>query len=215
MRHAVRRLCSAPAVLAVLAAGSCAGSSARVVRVEGAAPADLDAFEFTDRAAWRFSDDGGGSIELFAQSKYAPPFRSPVNIALMRGAEFGDFDLVVRARQTGPEYPHRDLVLVFAYRDAAHFAYAHFASHADDNAHQIMLVDGADRRPVTTARNDGIAWGDGWHELRLVRRGSQVQAFFDGGSPVLRGEVPVRAGRVGVGSFDDTGRFADLRVIGS
>jgi hypothetical protein len=48
-----------------------------------------------------------------------------------------------------------------------------------------------------------------------VRRGSQVQAFFDGGSPVLRAEVPVQVGRVGIGSFDDTGRFSDLRVIGS
>jgi hypothetical protein len=156
MSRAARRLCAA---LAVLAAGGCAASGAqvgvRVVCVEGAA-ADLDAFDFTDRAAWRLSDDGGGSIEQFAQSRYQPPFRSPLNLALLRGAEFGDFDLVVRARQTGTEYPHRDLVLVFAYRDAAHFAYAHFASRADATAHHIMLVDGADRRPITTARNDDI-----------------------------------------------------------
>ncbi|HLQ37672.1 MAG TPA: hypothetical protein VK348_07715, partial [Planctomycetota bacterium] len=125
----------------------------------------------------------------------------------------GDFILEVQAKQTGPEYPHRDLVIVFAWRDAAHFAYAHLASTADDNAHQIMLVDGADRRPFTTGRSQGVAWGDGWHTVRVVRRAQLVSVLFDGGeTAVLSGQVPAWRGRIGLGSFDDTGRFDDLRV---
>jgi hypothetical protein len=116
------------------------------------------------------------------------------------------------AQQTGREYPHRDLVLVFAYRDPAHFAYAHLASSADENAHHVMLVDGADRRPVSTGRTDGVAWGTGWHRLELRRRGEQVEVSFDGGAPVLVGRVPAWRGRVGIGSFDDTGRFRALRL---
>jgi hypothetical protein len=41
MNRAARRLCAA---LAVLAAGGCAANSMRVACVEGASPADLDAF---------------------------------------------------------------------------------------------------------------------------------------------------------------------------
>ena len=197
--------------LALTVAG-CAAAGSREIRVDCATAADLAAFEFTDPAAWRLATGSPPSLELFAQSRYQPPFRSPLNLALLRDAGFGDFDLSVRARQTGPEYPHRDLVLVFAWRDAAHFAYAHFASRADANAHHVMLVDGADRRPVTTARSDGVAWGEGWHELRLVRRGRRVEAYFDGGEPVLCAEVPPQVGRIGLGSFDDTGCFAALRV---
>jgi hypothetical protein len=168
----------------------------------------LAAFDFTDRAAFRCA---GGALELFAAAKYTPPHRSPLGLAILRDVEFGDCELAVEAQQTGREYPHRDLVIVFAWRDAAHFAYAHLASAADPNAHQIMLVDGADRRPVTVRRSNGVRWGEGWHEILLVRRGSDVRVLFDG-DEVLAGEVTALRGRIGLGSFDDTGRFRNLRV---
>ena len=174
--------------------------------------ADLRRFSFTDAAAWRHCEEDGGCLELYRQSDYRPPHRSPLNLALLQGHEFGDFDLSVQARQTGREYPHRDLVVVFAHRDAAHFCYAHLASAADESAHHVQLVDGADRRPVTTARSAGVAWGDGWHELRIRRRGEHVTVWFDGGEPVLQARAPEWRGEVGLGSFDDTGRFRSLRI---
>ena len=177
-----------------------------------ATPAALAQFEFTDAAAWRHGIDGNGCVELFAASNYRPPHRSPLNLALLRDVELQDFELRVRARQTGREYPHRDLVLVFAHRDAAHFAYAHLASAADDHAHHVMLVDGSDRRPVTTWRNGGVVWGDTWHELELSVRDGVATVRFDG-HEVLRGAVPATTGRIGFGSFDDVGCFDDLRVL--
>jgi hypothetical protein len=74
-----------------------------------------------------------------------------------------------------------------------------------------MLVDGADRRPVTTWRSSGVAWGDGWHTAELRRSGTRVEIRFDG-AVVLTGAVPIGAGKVGLGSFDDTGRFRDLEI---
>jgi hypothetical protein len=177
-------------------------------------PLRLDAFDCTDPAAFRIaSEDGEPCLDLFAASSYRPPHRSPLALALVAGPPVGDFTLTVEARQTGREYPHRDLVLVFGHRDAAHFGYVHLASAADANAHHVQVVDGADRRPVTTARSGGVAWGSGWHLLRLERRGRRVAVFFDGGEePVLQGLVPPWPGRVGVGSFDDTGRFRRLTL---
>jgi hypothetical protein len=169
----------------------------------------LGAFDCTDRAAFRCAD---GALELFAAANYSPPHRSPLGLAILRGQEFGDCEITVEAQQSGPEYPHRDLVVVFAWRDAAHFAYAHLASQADANAHQVMLVDGADRRPVTIRRTRGVAWGDRWHELRLLRHGTRVTVCFDG-EEALVAEVPAVRGRIGLGSFDDTGRFRNLRVM--
>lgn len=169
-------------------------------------------WEFTDPAAFRWTTDGGvGCLELFAPANHRPPYRSPLGLALLRGEELGDGTLHVQARQTGREYPHRDLVLVFGYRDAGHFAYAHLASVGDANAHHVMLVDGADRRPVTIERTNGVAWGDGWHDLELRRTGAQVEVSFDG-QLVLRAATPAWRGRVGLGSFDDTGRFRALRI---
>lgn len=175
--------------------------------------ADLGAWDFTDAAAWRIVDDGGRCLDLHQASTWRPVHRSPLALALLRDVEATDLVLEVEARQTGREYPHRDLVLVFGYRDPAHFCYAHLASAADDNAHHLQVVDGQDRRPVTTVRSAGVAWGEGWHRLRLERRGTRVRVFFDDGAePVLEGLAPAWRGRVGVGSFDDTGRFRALRL---
>lgn len=189
-----------------------AGCAAPAVVHPLAGPAEQGDWDFTDPAAFRWANDGArGCLELFAASRYQPPHRSPLGLAILRAPELGDLTLRVQCQQTGREYPHRDLVLVFAHRDADHFAYAHLASRGDDQAHQLMLVDGADRRPVTTARSVGVAWGDGWHELELRRRGTHVEVRFDG-AVALAGEVPPWRGRVGLGSFDDTGRFRDLRL---
>lgn len=166
---------------------------------------------FTDPAAFRWLDDGGPCLDLHAASAYQPPHRSPLAIAVLRAPAVGDCTLRVQARQTGREYPHRDLVVVFAHRDPAHFAYAHLASAADANAHHLMLVDGADRRPFTVERTGGVAWGDGWHEIVLQRRGRLVTVSFDG-APVLAGDGPDWPGCFGLGSFDDTGRFRGLQI---
>ena len=169
-------------------------------------------WEFTDPAAFRWTIDAGqGCLELFAPANHRPPHRSPLGLALLRGPELGDGTMRVQARQTGREYPHRDLVLVFGYRDAAHFAYAHLASVADANAHHVMLVDGADRRPITIQRTGGVVWGDGWHDLELRRTGDHVEVRFDS-QLVLSATTPAWRGRVGLGSFDDTGRFRALRI---
>lgn len=205
--------------LAVLAAtASCAGGAPSTA-LECVGPSALQRFTFTDPAAWRWCEswrlyeslECGGWLELHAASAYEPEHRSPHSLAILDGAAFDDLDLTVEARQTGREYPHRDLVLVFAYRDPAHFAYAHLASVGDESAHHIQLVDGADRRPVTTQRSRGVDWGKGWHQLHLRRTGVSVTVWFDG-AEVLRGEVPTGRGKVGFGSFDDVGCFRKLHV---
>ncbi len=100
-------------------------------------------FEFSDPAAWRWSGSAEGrpgALELFQQSQYAPRVRSPLNLALIAGHEFGDFVLEVDMVQTGREYGHRDMVVVFAAKDPANFYYAHIATKTDDHAHNVFLV---------------------------------------------------------------------------
>lgn len=173
--------------------------------------------EFTDPNCWSLGvdDQRGPCLELREGCKYQPPHRSPLGLAVLRTPAVADFDLEVEARQTGREYPHRDLCIALAFTDADHFAYAHLASIGDANAHQVMLVDGADRRPVTLSRTKGVTWGDGWHHLRVQRRGHIVRVWFDEAQePVLTGDVPLGAGCIGLGSFDDPGRFRALRLWG-
>lgn len=181
---------------------------------------DGDGGEFlvSDPNAWRVDREGrNGFLELFSQSAYLPQHRSPLGVALLAGPVVGDFVLEVDVQQTGRDYDHRDLCVFFGVQDPDHYYYAHLATRADDSAHHIQIVDGADRRPVTTSRTFGVDWGRGeWRHLRVVRelRNGRVRVWFgDGPEPVLEArDVTFGPGWVGLGSFDDTGRFDNLRL---
>lgn len=181
-------------------------------------PGSLQRLEATDPAAWRHAADGSSlALELARQSRYTPPVRSPVNIALLSGIELGDFILEADLLQTGREYGHRDMCLFFGVRDASHFYYAHIASVADDHAHNIFLVDGAPRRKIATRTTDGVKWGqEVWHRIRIERRLNPpvIRVYYDDlSTPIMEAtDTSFASGRVGFGSFDDTGKVDSIRV---
>ena len=151
-------------------------------------------------------------------SDYAPPVRSPLNIALLDGHEAGDLQLDVLVRSTVADYDHRDVCLVFGYRDPSHFYYAHLAKKADEHANSIFIVDGKPRVSIASERTPGTDWDDGWHRLRVRREeaSGKTEVFLDDlEKPVMRAEDRTfPRGRVGIGSFDDTADFAELRLRG-
>jgi hypothetical protein len=176
-------------------------------------------WEFTDPDAWRIAEaDGNHVLEQHRASRYEPPVRSPFNLALARKADVGDLVLDVQARSTAPDSPRRDLCIVFGYQDPTHFYYAHLGKQADPNHHNIFLVDGKPRASITEARTQGTPWTDGWHHVRVVRHAGDglIQVFFDDmNAPVLTAhDRTFTHGRIGLGSFDDTGQFDDLQVWG-
>ncbi|MDG3003731.1 hypothetical protein [Paludisphaera mucosa] len=174
---------------------------------------------FTDASAWRIAkdpQDGDRVLELFGVSKYEPKVRSPLNIALAEGKEFGAFDLRVKVRSTVKDYGHRDLCLIFGYVDPSHFYYVHMAKEADPHAHSVFLVNGEPRVSIAETRTKGVEWTDGWHEVRLVREPESglVEFYFDDlQKPIMTAHDKTFAnGRIGLGSFDDKGMFDDLVV---
>lgn len=181
-------------------------------------PGALGGFAFTDPAAWKWAADGEGfALELAAQSRYAPPVRSPVNIALVGDRIVGDFVLEVDLIQTGKEYGHRDMCLFFGVQDPTHFYYVHLATAADDHAHNVFIVNGAPRTKIAKETTKGVNWGLGvWHTVRLERRISEgtIRVFFDDRvQPVMVAEDKAfGAGWIGFGSFDDTGKVDNIRI---
>jgi hypothetical protein len=184
------------------------------------APAALKDFVFTDARAWKFAkDDKGGSMELVTQSKYQPAVRSPFNIALLAGKVFSDFVLEVDLIQTGEEYGHRDMVLVFGFQNPTNFYYTHIATAADEHAHNIFVVTNAPRIKIAKETTKGVNWGLGvWHKVKLERKLSDgsIKVYFDDMTkPVmLAQDKTFGAGHIGFGSFDDTGKVDNIRIWG-
>jgi hypothetical protein len=173
----------------------------------------------TDAAAWKIvATDQGNVYSLFQQSKYQPPYRSPVNIALLKDVAVGDFEFEVKLQSTVKDYNHRSMVLVFGYQDPAHFYYVHFGKKTDDHANQIFIVNGAGRVKISTRTTPGTAWDDAWHQVRIVRsvvEGDTAVYFDDMQSPVMTAQDKTFAwGQIGIGAFDDLGNFDDVILRG-
>jgi hypothetical protein len=175
-------------------------------------------FAFTQPARWKWNDgDDRGSLELLGASDYKPPFRSPTSIALVPNLLVADFDLEVELLQTGRNYGHRDMCLFLGFVSPAKYDYVHMATSPDDRAHNIFRVDGAPRTNLADVAEQGIDWGDGeWHRVRLERRTEPgtIRVFWDGSEePILEAvDKGFDWGRVGFGSFDDSGRVTGIRV---
>ncbi|MBW7996505.1 MAG: LamG domain-containing protein [Candidatus Glassbacteria bacterium] len=178
----------------------------------------LERWRATDAAAWRIEDDPvrGKVLALFGESKYEPDVRSPFNINLLKDLEIGSFVMELKIRSTIEDYYHRDICLFFGYQDPSHFYYVHLGKTADPHANSVFIVDGAPRLSIASNRSDGTDWDDEWHHVRLVRDVEEgtVEVYFDDMSTPVMSATNDRfgSGKIGVGSFDDTGLFDDIKI---
>jgi len=180
---------------------------------------DRGAWDFTDPDAWRFTEqDGNHVLDQYRASRYEPSVRSPFNLAVARKVDVRDMVLDVKVRSTAPDSGKRDLCFVFGYQDPTHFYYAHLGKQADEHHHNLFIVNGKPRASITETRTGETPWTDGWHHVRVIRhvQDGLIQVFFDDlTQPALTAhDTTFTHGRIGVGSFDDTGQFDDLQVWG-
>lgn len=179
----------------------------------------MECWEPTDAAAWQVDPiDGSKAMHLHAASNYKPPARSPRSINVLKDIKVGSFILDAVVKSTGQDVPHLDTCFFFGYQDPTHFYYTHIAQRADKNAHTIMVVDDGPRTPIVKERTDGIKWGKDWHRVRVIRDvdAGLIEVYWDDLSkPVMTAEDKrFGEGRIGIGSFDDTAYYDDIRIIG-
>ncbi len=149
-------------------------------------------------------------------SDHRPPHRSPGHLALLKTPEVGSFRLDVTARSTHEPYGHRDVCFYFGYQGPDRFYYVHLAQQTDDHAHQVFLVNKADRIKISSHESPGVDWGQDFHQVRIERiaETGSIQVYFDDfAKPIFTADDRTfDMGRVGVGSFDDTAEFSRLEL---
>lgn len=216
----------ASVVLGLAGALSWAGGSPRAAEaddlpllIEEDFEQGAERWEPTDPNAWKVIEAGGSKVySQFQGSKYQPPHRSPLNIALLKDVVVGDFVIEAKVQSTCRDYGHRDMCLFFGYQDPAHFYYVHLGKQADPHANQIFIVNGAPRMMITRKQSPGIPWDEAWHRVKIVRRVADgvIEVYFDDmQTPVMTAQDKTFTwGRVGLGSFDDTGNWDDVKLFG-
>lgn len=179
----------------------------------------ISRWEPTDAKAWKLGEEGANKfLSQFDKSSYDPPYRSPFNIALLKDVIVGDFVLEARCRSTVKDYGHRDMCMFFGYQDPSHFYYVHLGKQADDHANQIFIVKDAPRVKISSLTSEGTPWTDDWHRVKLVRRVGEgtIEVYYDDMErPVMKAtDKNFVWGRVGLGTFDDTGDWDDVKLYG-
>ena len=211
----MKPLCVLPFAVAL---GAIAGGQASFsARPDLNAPDALAKFTLDGNGAWEVAN---GLLVLTKAGTPGGPIRRPAALAVLQSQPLVNATVQVEMRSTAPlEVKNRDLEIIFDYVSPTRFYYVHLAGITDPVHNGIFLVDDKDRRRIDDGKASPQLTDREWHRVRLEREGEsgRIEVFVDGaGQPALKAtDTSIRAGRVGLGSFDDTGEFRRFSVSGS
>jgi cyanophycinase len=167
-------------------------------------------------ADWAVDRQHGAEVLRLVQNRGPLPGpRRPIQFAL---AEIPDSLRVTFEADVKPL--GSSLLIVFAYHDPSHFDYAHLSIDAASKQpvhNGIFHVYGGERVRISSERGPAaFAESRRWYRVRLVYDGGtgRVRVTVDDHPvPALEGvDVSLGAGRVGLGSFDETAEFKNVRM---
>jgi hypothetical protein len=168
---------------------------------------------------WSTGEEAGSPVlHLVTGRNPLPGPRRPFQFALADTPPFRKVTIEADAKPLG-----RSVMLVFAYRDPAHFDYAHFSidTGIKQPVHNgVFHVYGGER--VRISSPDGpsaFQTNKRWYHIKLVWDGStgNVQGSVGGREiPALHAvDLSLREGKIGIGSFDETGDFKNVKITGT
>jgi hypothetical protein len=165
---------------------------------------------------WKLSEeDGVRVLQLLNHRGPLPGPRRPIQFALTDTPPYVRLTLDVDVKPL-----QSSLMIPFAYRDAAHFDYAHLS--VDTGMKQpvhngIFHVYGGERVRISTQSGPAAFEATGrWYHVKLIHDAStgSVDVTVDGKAvPALHAvDLSLGPGKVGLGSFDETGVFKNVKI---
>jgi hypothetical protein len=198
-----------PAIFLLLLAALSAAGSLQIFGHEWTVPNPAD---------WKVEQEGDTPVlRLLVGREPLPGPRRPFQFALANTPDLADVTLEADVRPT-----KRSLILVFAYRDPAHFDYAHLSSDTATKQpvhNGIFHVFGGERVRIS-AVNGPAAFDEinKWYHARLEFHPASglIQVQVDGKPiPALRAyDLSLGNGKVGIGSFNETADFKNVKLLG-
>jgi len=173
---------------------------------------------------WTFDGNGGWYIingELILSKAGVPsgPIRRPAALAVFNQKEFENVTVEVDIKSTAPlETIRRDLDIILDYQSPGKFYYIHLAGITDSNHNGIFIVNNADRKRIDSADSIPQLKDTLWHHVKVVRNNEvgSIEVYVDNSDvPALKvKDKTINSGKIGLGSFDDTGIFKNIKIKG-
>ncbi len=162
---------------------------------------------------WLYRD--GTLIMLAARPQEANP-RYPVQYALLEGRDFESFTLECEVKRDSVS-----LILVYNWKDAAHFNYAHLSVDSPEKQivhNGIFHVYGSDRSRISKGLGAGSLPTTEWTKVKMDYDANSGRIVVEVGGrkfPSLDAvDVSLSSGKIGLGSFFETAQFRNLKVTG-
>lgn len=160
-------------------------------------------------------EDGAPVLRLAHDRGPLPGPRRPIQFALAGQPAYSRITVELDVKSLGDS-----LLIVFAYRDEAHFDYAHLSidTAVKQPMHNgIFHVYGGERVRISSDRGPASLSARGrWHRVKLTHDAASgtVDVAVDGRLvPALHAvDLSLGPGKLGVGSFDETGEFKNIRI---
>ena len=148
--------------------------------------------------------------------------RAPTSWSILQKYDVTSFVFTGRLKcNVNTANKHRDICIFFCFQDPTHFYYVHFSATSDETHNIIGLVNGADRVKINHEPPGESIFrlkDKEWHTFKISFDAStgDIKAYLeDMETPILTArDNTLTHGFVGVGSFDDTGYFDDLKLEG-
>jgi hypothetical protein len=169
-------------------------------------------------ADWKLEQEKGGPILHLTVKRPQEKPRRPLQFALAETQPFEKVTLEADVKREGGS-----LILVYAYVDESHFNYAHLSVDAPSKQpvhNGIFHVYGGDRVRISSPKGPGsLPSATEWYKVQLKYDGTTgvVNVLVNGQEfPSLKGvDLSLGAGKVGIGSFFETGSFRNVKITGS
>jgi hypothetical protein len=197
---------------------------AAILLLAATAACAADMLEIFDRkwqvpvaADWKIErQDGAPVLRLDKSRGPAPGPRRPQQFALADVAGYGRITLEADVKPLD-----RSLMLVFSYRDEAHFDYAHLSTDTGmkQPVHNgIFHVFGGERVRISSQSGPAsFVASERWYRVKLTHTAATgtVSVTVDGEAvPALNAvDLSLGAGKVGLGSFDERAEFKNVRIL--
>jgi len=185
---------------------------------------DVDDFEEGNAEGWSPLTDGRWEVvrDEGDQAYYlnTSEFNSLGNGALgeysLLAADYGDFTFSAQAKlgDNVNDNPAADYAVVFGYQNSENYYYVMFNNN--QNFTQASKVIKGTRTELVAADRE-VDWlsDNAYHSIEVSRAGGVITVRFDGRVVLSGTDNSLGAGRVGVGSFNDSAYFDDVSVTGT
>ena len=175
-----------------------------------------DRWEVFDRSDWMIATQNG--VQVLSLNRPRAPLpapRRPMQFAIAQTPPFDRVNMQLDMRPRG-----RSLIIVFAYRDPAHFDYVHLSTDTgmQQPVHNgVFHVFGGERVRISSqAGPAAFEQTNRWYRVSFEYTGENgtVHVSVNGRDiPALRAvDLSLSSGQIGLGSFDEVGDFRNLNI---